>query len=65
VTNSSARKACSICGRSLSLSEFAYGNRENRSYCRQCSRAEKQAYSRGGVQAARAYREAMRAKWQS
>ena len=58
----SASKACSICGKSFPLAEFTYGNRENRSYCRQCDRAEKQAYSQGGAEAARAYREVMRAK---
>jgi ribosomal protein S27AE len=64
VSTASSRKACSMCGKSFALAEFAYGNRENRSYCRQCDRAEKQAYSKGGVEGARAYREAMRAKWQ-
>jgi len=58
-----SRKACSICGKSFPLSEFSYGNREGRSYCKQCSKAEKQAYTRGGVEGAQAYREAMRAKW--
>ena len=63
MSSSPPRKACSICGKSFALAEFAYGNRDNRSYCRQCDRADKQAYSQGGVEAARAYREGMRAKW--
>jgi hypothetical protein len=57
------RKGYSICGKPFKLNEFSYGKREGRSYCQQCSKAEKQAYARGGIEAARAYREAMRAKW--
>jgi hypothetical protein len=59
----SSRKACSICGKSFPLSEFSYGNREGRSYCKPCSKAEKAAYARGGVEAARQFREKVRAKW--
>ena len=61
--NEISRKACSICGKSLPLTEFSYGNRECRSYCKSCDKGEKAAYSRGGAEAARAFREAMRAKW--
>ena len=56
-------KPCSICGKHFPYSEFNYGNRENRSYCRQCNKEEKAAYSQGGVEAARKYREAMRDTW--
>ena len=59
-----AQKSCSICGRSYPLREFSYGQRENRSYCQSCNKAERSAYAQGGAEAARAYREAMRAKWQ-
>jgi hypothetical protein len=45
-------KPCSICGRLFPFDEFSYGNRDNRSYCQQCNREEKQAYSEGGVDAA-------------
>jgi hypothetical protein len=60
---SGPQKTCSICGVSFALREFTYGNRERRSYCQACSKAEKAAYARGGREAAHAYREAMRAKW--
>ena len=58
-------KACSICGKSFPLSEFTYGNRENRSYCRTCNKEERQAYAEGGRESARAYREEMRKSWKS
>lgn len=58
-----SHKACSICGKSFPLGEFNYGSRVGRSYCQKCSSAERQAYTQGGVEAAREYREAMRAKW--
>lgn len=61
--NDSAQKSCSICGRSFPLSTFSYGNRENRSYCLECARREKQAYNRGGPGAAREFREALRSTW--
>ena len=57
-------KACSICGVSFPRSEFTYGKRQNRSYCQTCSAAERRAYAGGGVEAARAYRDEMRRKWQ-
>ena len=57
------QKACSICGVSYSLAEFSYYNRVNRSYCRSCDKFEKEAYARGGVEAARRFREEMRNKW--
>ena len=62
--NTSSRKTCSICGTSYALSEFSYGSRENRSYCRACDKAEKAAYSKGGAEAARKFREDQRSKWQ-
>lgn len=57
------QKACSICGRWYPYSEFEYGNRENRSYCRSCNKEDQAAYSQGGAEAAREYREEMRSKW--
>ncbi len=59
----SAGKTCSICGKWYHLTEYNYGNRNNRSYCRICNKEEKAAYSKGGVVAARQYRENMRATW--
>jgi len=58
-----SRKSCSICGKSFPLAEFAYCNRENRSYCRVCDKAEKAAYARGGKEMACQFREEQRAKW--
>jgi hypothetical protein len=58
-----SQKTCSICGTSFPLSLFSYGNRPNRSYCPACNKAEKAAYTRGGREAARAFREDMRRKW--
>jgi len=57
-------KNCSICGKLFQYSEFAYGNREDRSYCQTCNSEEKTAYSQGGKEAARQYRDKMRSKWQ-
>jgi hypothetical protein len=57
-------KPCSICGRQFPASEFSYGNRDNRSYCRSCNQAERAAYAKGGAQAATRFREQERAKWQ-
>lgn len=62
-TLSQPQKTCSICGISFPLAEFTYGNRENRSYCSSCDKLEKQAYSQGGAEAARKFREMMRDKW--
>lgn len=45
------------------MTEFCYGNRENRSYCKTCDKAEKAAYSKGGTEAARAFREGQRSQW--
>ena len=56
-------KNCSICGKWFEYSEFSYGNREGRSYCQKCNSEEKAAYSHGGKEAARQYREEMRSKW--
>jgi len=60
----SSRKSCSICGMSYPISEFSYGKRDNRSYCKACDKAEKAAHSKGGPEAARTFREEMRRKWQ-
>ena len=58
-----SQKSCSICGKSFPMNEFSYGNRENRSYCSSCDKAEKAAYSAGGKEAARSFREEMRRRW--
>ena len=57
------QKTCSICGKSLPMESFSYGNRENRSYCRSCNQQDRAAYSKGGSEAARAFREEMRSRW--
>ena len=59
------QKSCSICGTSYPASAFSYGNRDDRSYCKECDKAEKSAYSKGGAEAARRFREQMRAKWKA
>lgn len=59
-----AGKSCSICGKWHAADEYIYGNKSNRSYCRVCDREEKAAYTKGGAEAARQYREAKRASWQ-
>ena len=59
------RKCCSICGKSYPTTEFSYGNRENRSYCRACDKAEKAAYAVGGSAAAAIFRQEQRAKWRT
>ncbi|HIJ80008.1 MAG: hypothetical protein OEY01_16060 [Desulfobulbaceae bacterium] len=56
-------KPCSICGIWFHSTEFNYGNRENRSYCRKCNKEEKAAYNVGGTASARKYRERKRAEW--
>jgi hypothetical protein len=58
-----SEKACSICGESFPSSEFSYGNKDNRSYCKACDKSEKAAYADGGVEAANRFRETQRAKW--
>jgi|JI8StandDraft_1071087.scaffolds.fasta_scaffold568927_1 hypothetical protein len=58
-----AEKACSICGQVFPLNEFSYGNRENRSYCKTCDKDVKAAYSAGGVEGARRFRDKTRATW--
>ena len=60
-----SKKACSICGRTFPAKEFSYGNKDNRSYCQACDKAEKSSYSAGGTEAARTFREEQRAKWLS
>ena len=64
-SSQSTQKTCSICGVSKPIGDFTYGNRENRSYCPPCSKAEKSAYVAGGTEAARSYRESMRKQWKS
>jgi hypothetical protein len=59
------QKSCSICGNNFPRSEFSYGNREDRSYCRACDKADKAARSVGGAEAARKFRDSERSKWQS
>jgi hypothetical protein len=61
--NDSSNKACSICGVTYHASEFSYGNRTNRSYCKACNKGERAAYSHGGPEAARIYREEKRSSW--
>jgi hypothetical protein len=58
-------KRCSICGKQYPISEFSYGQRDNRSYCQKCDREEKKAYRKGGCKAARQYRERKRAEWKT
>ena len=60
-----SEKSCSICGVSFPLYEFSYGNKDNRSYCRACDKAEKLAYASGGTEAAQKFRDEQRAKWKS
>ena len=58
-------KVCSICGTSFPLDEFTYGNRDNRSYCKTCDKAEKAAYAQGGTEAAKRFRDERRKHWRS
>lgn len=58
-----SQKSCSSCGRTYGAVEFNYGNKECRSYCRACDKAEKSAYTSGGAEAARRFRDEQRAKW--
>jgi hypothetical protein len=57
------QNSCSICGVSFPHLEFSYGGRENRSYCQSCNKLDQQAYARGGLEAAREFREGMRSRW--
>jgi len=59
-----SEKRCSICGETYPIAEFSYGNRDNRSYCRVCNREEKKAYSQGGRESAKLYRDQKRKEWQ-
>ena len=61
--NQPSQKSCSICGVSFPLAEFNYRSRENQSYCQSCDKLDMQARSQGGIEAARKFREEMRAKW--
>ena len=63
INTSDTGKTCSICGKWHPHSEFEYGNRDSRSYCQKCNSEERAAYSHGGKEAARQYREEMRTKW--
>jgi hypothetical protein len=56
-------KTCSICNCWFQSAEFAYGNRENMSYCKSCNKENQAAYALGGTKAARNYREEKRASW--
>lgn len=56
-------KSCSICGGWFQKAEFSYGNKDNRSYCQQCNKEEKMAYTQGGVEAARKYKKEKRESW--
>lgn len=58
-----AGKTCSVCGTWYDASEYSYGRRSNRSYCRTCNRLEKAAYRKGGVAAAEQFRNEQRATW--
>ena len=58
-----SHKTCSICGVNFPLDEFAYANRENRSYCNACDKGEKAAYAVGGAEAARRFRDEKRSIW--
>ncbi|MCL1476971.1 MULTISPECIES: hypothetical protein [unclassified Marinobacter] len=53
-------KSCSICNKWYRMSEYDYGNKTGRSYCQQCNKEEKAAYSRGGKEAATEYRDSIR-----
>lgn len=56
-------KQCSVCGSFKPAECFDYGNRSNRSYCKQCSDELAYEYNTGGKERARAYREKKRASW--
>lgn len=57
-------KRCSVCGKNYPMNEFRYGNRENRSYCKKCSKDLSAEYAKGGAKAARKYRATKRSAWQ-
>lgn len=57
------QKGCSICGKTFPIEQFNYGKRENRSYCQSCNKQERAAYTNGGREAARAFRDETRRKW--
>jgi len=59
----SVDKTCSICNIWYKAQEYSYGNKEGRSYCRKCNREERQAYARGGKEAAKLFRETKRKEW--
>ena len=62
--NNANGKNCSICGNWFHISEFHYGNRENRSYCQKCNKEERVAYNKGGTESAHEYRKSKRSEWQ-
>ena len=57
------QKSCSICGVSFPMAEFSYGNREDRSYCKACDKGERAAKAKGGLEAARQFRDEKRRGW--
>jgi hypothetical protein len=59
------QKACSVCGISFPIDDFAYRSRENRSYCKSCDAAVSKAHAQGGAEAARAFRDEQRRKWKT
>ena len=58
-------KQCSICDIEKDLSSFTYGNREDRSYCCDCYKADQKIYSRDGLEAVHDWRDKMRNSWRS
>ena len=58
-------KQCSICGIEKDLSNFTYGNREDRSYCSECNSKDQSIYQREGLDAVRKWRDDMRKSWHS
>lgn len=58
-------KQCSICGNEKALKNFEYGNRENRSYCKDCNNAEMRIRNRDGKEGAAKWRAEMRKSWRT
>ena len=57
-------KVCCVCGKWYLKEAYAYGNRDmhTNSYCIDCSREYTRIYNHDGLDAARNWREDMRAK---
>jgi hypothetical protein len=55
-------KKCSTCNKWYRMTEYEYGKRSNRSYCQRCNKEERAAYSIGGKEAAKEYRDSIRRK---